>query len=92
MNLLESAKAFSGKKEVWTLDKIPVDIEMKEDTFTNKEGKEVKYFFVEINGYKYTITSKVLEAIQQVVNVRPETKFIKIQKTPKGEIYAVPLD
>lgn len=90
--LRDSAMAFKGKRELSDLDKIPVDIEFKTSTFTGKEGKDIPFSFIEIDGYKYNIPGKVMSQIQMVLVNRPTTKHVKVNKTPSGELYVSPLD
>lgn len=91
-SLKDAAISFKNeKKDVTTLPSIPVDIEVKEGTF-EKNGKEMKYKFVEVNGWKYSIKASLLEKIQQILSVRPTTKNIKIEKAPNGDMFVIPLD
>lgn len=93
--LREAAQQFVGKKELTDLDKIPLDIEIISDTFDGKgenAGKKIPYQYIEINGWKYTIRANILEQMQTIALTRPTTKFVKVNKTPKGELFVVPLD
>jgi hypothetical protein len=90
--LRETAVAHvAGKKDITTLDRIPVDCEVKIGKFQSN-GKEVTYSYVEIEGYKYSIKGALLDKIKQIVVARPQTKFIKAQKTANGDIFIIPLD
>ena len=91
-SLRDSAIVFKGKKELTDLDKIPVDIEFKTDKFKNAQGVDTPFNFIEIDGWKYTIKAKIMSQIQMVLASRPQTKFIKVQKAPNGDIYVMPLD
>ena len=90
--LKDASLSHTAKKELYHLDSVPVDIEMQEGSFTNKEGKEVKYNFVEIEGYQYTVKAKVLAALKSIVQARPDVKNVQFQKTETGEIIVIPLD
>ncbi len=90
--LKDSAIAYKGKKEITDLASIPVDIEFKSGTFKNAEGKDMNFNFIEIEGYKYTIKAKLMQQIQNLLNARPTTKNIKIQKASNGELFVIPLD
>ena len=89
--LKEAAKSYKGKKELTDLEKIPVDISFQEGTFTNDQNKEIKFNFIEIDGYKYTIRSALMSQIKRLLDARPMTKNIKIQEE-KGETFVIPLD
>lgn len=90
-SLKESAIAYSGKKELYNLDKVPVDVEFQTGSFDSKDGKKVPFSFIEIDGYKYTIKASILEQVKNVLSVNPNAKYIKFQKAPNGEVYCVPL-
>jgi len=91
-SLRDSALIYKAKKELFDLPKIPVDIEIKTGLFKGKDGKDIEYSFVEIDGWKYAVPGKIMSQIQMVLQSRPTTKFIKIQKAPSGETYVMPLD
>lgn len=89
--LREISLGHSAKRDITDIPSLSVDLDIKDGVFESN-GKQVKYNYVEIDGYKYTIKAKVLEAIKSVIAVRPQTKHVKIQLTPKGEYVAFPLD
>lgn len=92
MNLKEFSLTHKGKKELSDLKEIPIDIEIKEDTFIDKESKlPVKFNFIEVDGYKYTLRSKDLQAIKTIVTARPNTTKIQFIKTESGT-QCIPLD
>lgn len=90
--LKESALIYKGKKELTDLESISVDSEFKTGTFKDKNNKDIAYSYLEIEGWKYTVSGKIMSQIQMVLANRPTTKHIKIQKTPQGEIMVIPLD
>jgi len=81
----------SEKKDITNLESIPIDIEVKEGSF-EKNGKKMSYKFVEMNGWQYSIKASLFEKIQQIIAARPATTKIKINKTPTGELFVIPLD
>lgn len=90
-SLKDSAMSYE-KRDIFSLDKIPVDIEIKTDAFTGKDGKIIDFQFIEIGGWKYPIKAKYLDKIKQVLEMRPDTKFVKAKKSAEGEIYFIPVD
>lgn len=90
--LKDTAMNYSGRKELSDLESIPVDIEVKTDKFTGKDGKEYPFSFIEVGGWKYTLKAKDLDKIKQIVQVRPTTKHIKFQKDGQGGFFVIPLD
>ena len=89
--LKETAVAYKGKKELTDLDKISVNLEMQQGTFTNNEGKEIVYNYIEIDGYKYTVKGVIMNQIKRLLEARPTTTSIKITEE-KGEFFVMPLD
>lgn len=90
--LKEASLKFKGKRELWDLDSVAVDVEIKDDVFTGDGGKQVPFQFIEIDGWKYTIRAKNLEAIKNIIEMRPQTTKVKFKKTDKGDILCMPVD
>jgi hypothetical protein len=93
--LKDLALKYTGKKELYDLDKIDVSLEVKQDTFDGKgqnEGKKIAYNYIEIDGYKYTIKADLMQQIKQTLESRPQTKFIKVNRAANGTLYIIPLD
>jgi hypothetical protein len=90
-NLKETAKQFGGKKELTDLPEIPVDIEVRKDSY-QKDGQTREYYYIELNGWKYTIRAEALEKIKTVITLRPQTTKIKFYKDDKGQLAVMPLD
>ena len=90
-NFYETAKAYS-KKDITSLPSIDLKaLEIKEDSFG--EGANArKYKYFEIDGWKYTVKASVLEAIQEVISVRPMTTKVKVYRDKEGELKVMHLD
>jgi len=88
--LKDSAIAYE-KKDIFSLDRLPVDAEIQEGSF-EKNGQAIKYSFIEFNGWKYTIRPEHLAKLKQTIEIRPDTKFVKFKKDDKGSPYCVPVD
>lgn len=91
-SLKDSALKYTAKKELYDLDKIDVSLEVKQDTFDGKDGKKIQFNYIEIEGYKYTIKSDLMQEIKNTLEVRPQTKFIKVRKASNGTLYITPED
>ena len=89
--LKEISLTYSARKEITDLDKVDISLEVKDDTF-KKDGVTRPYKYVEIDNYRYTINSKSLTALKTVMQVRPQTKNVKFNKTDSGDIVVIPLD
>jgi hypothetical protein len=90
--LKESALAYSEGKDISDLDKVPVDIEVKSETYKKKSGEERTWSFIELNGIKYKVKAQVLSKINELLKVRPITKFVKVAKGTDGQYAVIPLD
>jgi hypothetical protein len=95
-SLKDTALAHQGKKDITELDKVPTDAEVQEGKFTANKGtpqeQERKYYFMEVNGVKYSIKSAAMSKVKEILLVRPQTKFVKINKNPDGSYTVIPLD
>lgn len=91
VTLKELSLKHTAKREITDLDKVSVDLEVQEGSF-EKDGKTIGYKFVKIDDYSYTIKSKTLTALKSIVTNRPQTKFVKFDKTESGDIVVIPLD
>lgn len=90
--LKETALNHVSKKELWHLPSVSVDVEIKEANFTGKEGKDIPYKYIEVNGYKYTVNAKLLSALKTIVSARPDVKNVKFQRDDNNQVFVVPLD
>lgn len=92
MNLKEFSLSHKSKKELSDLKEIPVSIEIREGEFTDKETKQpIKYNFIEIDGYQYSLKAKDIQAIKTILSARPQTTKIQFIKTDNGN-QCIPLD
>ena len=90
--LKDAALAYSGRKEITELDKVPTDLQIYEGMFKNKQDQEIKYFYVELNNVKYTIKGALMNKIKELLTLRPQTKYFKVNKGSDGQYSVIPLD
>lgn len=91
--LREASLTHKAKKELYHLASVPIDIEIKQGKFKDsKTGQDVPYSYIEIEGYKYTINSKLMSNIRTIVATRPTVQNIKFERTPEGQVFVIPLD
>lgn len=91
VTLREFASSYKSAKDLTDLQEIPVNIEIKEGSF-EKNGSKLKYHFIEIDNWKYSLKGDIIQQIQQVISNRPTTTKIKVNRAPNGALYVVPLD
>ena len=84
--LNEMAKAYVPQTthNISEIQKIPVDIDVNEETYTDSEGKEFKVNVAIYNGEKYRIPNSVLEGLKGLLTKLPETKFFTVLKSGTG--------
>lgn len=88
----EVSLTYSGKKEITELDKVPIATQIYEGTFKNKQGQDIKYYYIELNGIQYNIKSQILTKIKELLLYRQQTKSIKVNKGADGQYSVIPLD
>lgn len=91
--LKDAAEKHQGKHYVTELDKVPLDAQIYESSFDEKgTNRKVTFYYLELNGIKYNVPSGALNAIKELVLLRPNTKFVKVTKQPGGNYSVIPLD
>ena len=92
VSLRQAAVEHKGKKELYDLPKLEVDkIELKQDKF-NKDGKEIPFTYLEIDGWKYTISSGLMTQIKYLLEHKPSTKFIRFMRSHDGKKFVIDVE
>lgn len=81
------------KKDLTAIKELILDkIEVKEDTF-EKNGKPMKYNYIEIDSWKYSINTNQLQQIKDIIEVRPQTTKIRfVKRSSDGLVVPVAMD
>ena len=58
------------------LDKIPIDLELKDGSGKNKDGEEFTYKYAEIDGKQYRVAGSILGGIKAILQKMPDLKFV----------------
>lgn len=90
--LKDAALGYSGKKDITELDKVPTDLQVYESSFKNAQGQDIKFFYIELNGSKYNIKGAAMIKLKEMLSLRPQTKYVKINKSADGQYSVIPLD
>ena len=79
-SLKEAANAYVPKQtlNVADLDKVDLSFPMEDRTGTDNENKEFKYKVIVMNDQEYRVPNTVLEEIQKILKLKPETKAVKV--------------
>jgi len=62
------------------LDKIPLDMEIKDGKGKDKDGEVFKYKYAEIDGKQYRIAGSILGGIKAILQKMPDLKFVQVIK------------
>ncbi len=62
------------------LDKIPIDLELKDGSGKNKDGEEFTYKYAEIDGKQYRVAGSILGGIKAILQKMPDLKFVQVIK------------
>jgi len=66
------------------LDKIPIDLELKDGSGKNKDGEDFKYKFAVVDGKEYRVAGSILGGIKAILEKVPGLKFVQVIKQGQG--------
>ena len=95
--LRETALAYEPQQtlNIADLEKIPVDIELKDGSGKDKDGEVFTYKFAVIDGKQYRVAGSVIGGIKALLNKLPALKFVAVIKQGQGmntRYQVVPMD
>ena len=84
--LKEVAQAYEPKqtKNIADLPEVSVEIDIKQETATDNEGKDFTYSFVELNDTRYRVPGVVIGDLKAILKENPNLKKFKVKKTGTG--------
>ena len=84
--LKESAMAYVPPQtlNIADLDKVPVDIEVKDGEGKDKDGEVFKYKYATIDGKDYRIAGSILGGIKAILGKMPNLKYVSVIKQGTG--------
>lgn len=84
--LKETAKAYVPPQtlNIADLDKIPIDLELKDGSGKSKEGEAFTYKYVEIEKQEYRVAGSILGGIKALLEKMPNLKFVSVLKQGQG--------
>ena len=85
-SLKETAKAYEPKQtlNIADLDRVDLSFPMEERTGKDKDGNEFEYQVMVVNGIEYRVPNTVLEKIKEMLDLKPDLKFVKVEKSGSG--------
>ena len=84
--LKESAMAYEPPQtlNIADLDKIPIDLEVKDGEGKDKDGEVFKYKYTTIKDKDYRIAGSILGGIKAILSKMPNLKYFSVIKTGSG--------
>lgn len=85
-SLKEEAETYVAKKtkNIADLDIVPVNLDVEEETGTDKEGKEFTYKYIKVNEENFRVPNTVLDDLKTMILENPTIEFIKVIKEGEG--------
>ena len=82
----EAAQAYEPPQtlNIADLDKIPIDLELKDGTGKDKEGQEFKYKYAVIDEKQYRVAGSILGGIKAILQKMPNLQFVQVIKQGQG--------
>ena len=84
--LKEAAQAYTPPTtlNIADLDKVPVDIEVKDGEGKDKDGEVFKYKYATIDSKDYRIAGSILGGIKAILGKMPDLQFVAVIKQGTG--------
>ncbi len=82
----ESAQAYEPPTtlNIADLEKIPINLELKDGSGKDKEGQEFKYKYATIDGKQYRVAGSILGGIKAILEKVPNLEFVQVIKQGQG--------
>ena len=95
-SLKENAKEYEPQqtKNISELEVVPINSEVLEREFMDKEGKPFKISVIVVDGEDYRVPVSVLKSLKAILEEKPEVAAIKVLKSGEGlktEYTVIPL-
>lgn len=84
--LREAAQAYEPPQtlNIADLDKIPIDIDLKDGSGTRSDGEEFTYKYAEIDGRQYRVAGSIIGGIKAILQKMPSIKHVSVVKQGQG--------
>lgn len=71
-------------KNIAELDRVPVDIDIKDFYGSKDDGTPFHYKFIEVDGEQYRVPVVVLKQLKAHLTANPEINFFRVSKIGEG--------
>jgi len=85
-SIREQAESYEEKttKNISDLNKVSIDLETSEESFTKSDGEKFTINLAEIDGNKYRVPVSVLKSLKILLKAEPDMKYFKVIKSGEG--------
>ena len=85
-SLREEAMAYLPPQtlNIADLEKIPIDIELKDGKGKDSDGEEFRYKYAEIDGRQYRVAGSIIGGIKALLEKMPQLTFVTVLKQGHG--------
>ena len=95
--LKEAALAYEPPQtlNIADLDKIPVDIELKDGEGKDSDGEVFKYKYAVVEGKNYRVAGSIIGGIKALLQKLPDLKYVSVIKQGQGmntRYQVIPID
>lgn len=66
------------------LDKIPINLDLKDGTGENKKGETFTYKYATVEGKDYRVAGSILGGIKAILGKMPNLEFVAVIKQGEG--------
>ena len=66
------------------LDKIPIDIDLKDGEGKDSDGEVFTYKYAVVNGKQYRVAGSIIGGIKAILHKMPNIKFVTVVKQGQG--------
>ena len=80
----EHSETSKGLMNIADLDVMELSLEVHEANGTDKQGVNYVYKYIDLNGQRYRIPVSVISLIKQILNIKPDTERVSVNKTGTG--------
>jgi hypothetical protein len=85
-SLKDEAKAYEPKQtlNIADLDRVDLSFPIEDRTGKDKDDKEFNYKVLVVNSQEFRVPNTVLEKIKEMLDLKPDLKFVKVEKAGSG--------
>jgi hypothetical protein len=86
VSIRQSAKNYVEKKtkNIADLNEVSVELDLREEKFTDKDDKEFTIQVTTIDGEDYRVPDSVLSQLKVILDIKPNMTKFKVKKTGEG--------